>query len=471
MKSKFAAFILLFATVFVLASCLGSNDDYTYTDDTAISAFSVTTAKQRKYVKTSDGKRDSLVIDELTLSSYKFYIDQISGKIYNEDSLPCGVDASKLLCSATASSGAVLIKKPTSDSLDYFSSSDSIDFTSVRQLQVISNSGMALRKYDVEVRVHKEQADSFEWHASAQCEALKALAAVKAVAVGSKVLLLGTNGSNTLVFAHDGNSWSKCDVTLDGTTHALAAEAYKGVVSKGDSAYVSDGGNIICSADGSKWATMGTATGVTRLVAASRHRLFGYAADGRLMASADKGATWTVATIDDEQSLLPDGETAYTATAVDGYHNTDRVTLLGTRRSVADKNMTIWAKIDEWDKYSEDQAWAYYPVSKDNRYAAPSLTSLSAVAYDDAIYMLGTKSGDSEPSFYKSLDNGITWHVDTATVVLPTEFNQNTSGSTSFALAVDKDKSLWLVNAKNGMTWRGRINRLGWKKHQTAFEE
>ena len=81
MKSKFAAFTLLLATVFLMASCLDSDNDYTYTDDCAISSFSVTTAKQKTFVKTSDGLRDSLVVKELSLSNYKFYIDQINGKV------------------------------------------------------------------------------------------------------------------------------------------------------------------------------------------------------------------------------------------------------------------------------------------------------------------------------------------------------------------------------------------------------
>ena len=88
--------------------------------------------------------------------------------------------------------------------------------------------------------------------------------------------------------------------------------------------------------------------------------------------------------------------------------------------------------------------------------------------------MMGQAEGKA-PKFYKSLDNGITWREDTATVVLPTDFNENVAGvittKGTYALTVDKNKSLWLVNARNGMTWRGRINRLGWAKEQTSFEE
>ncbi|WP_337480240.1 DUF6242 domain-containing protein [Prevotella sp.] len=475
MKSKFAAFTLLLATVFLMASCLESDNDYTYTDDCAISSFSVTTAKQNTFVKTSDGLRDSLVVKELTLSNYKFYIDQINGKIYNPDSLPCGVDAKKLLCSVSNSSaGLVVIKKEKSDSLDYFSSTDSLDFSVDREVQVVSNSGLSVKKYTVHVNVHKEQADSFAWHATPICAELKTMQAIKTAAVNGKLILLGTDGNNTLVYANNGTQWTKCETNLG---HNLAADAYKSLVTKDDYAYISDGGNIVRTNDGKTWNIMGEATDVTRLVAASRYSLYGYATDGRLMTSKDNGATWTVAEIDDELSLMPYGETTYASVEIEGYAKTDRVMLFGTRDAATypnDKYLTIWGKIDEAAENSENQPWAYYGVSADNNHAAPLLSGISAVAYDGGVYMMGQEDGKA-PKFYKSLDNGITWREDTATVMLPTNFNENATNAITakgtYALTVDKNKSLWLVNASNGMTWRGRINRLGWAKEQTAFEK
>ena len=475
MKSKFAAFTLLLATVFFIASCLESDNDYTYTDDCAISSFSVTTAKQNTFVKTSDGLRDSLVVKELTLSNYKFYIDQINGKIYNPDSLPCGVDAKKLLCSVSNSSaGLVVIKKEKSDSLDYFSSTDSLDFSVDREVQVVSNSGLSVKKYTVHVNVHKEQADSFAWHATPICAELKTMQAIKTAAVNGKLILLGTDDNTTIVYTNNGTQWTKCETNLG---HNLAADAYKSLVTKDDYVYISDGGNIVRTNDGKTWDIMGTATDVTRLVAASRYSLYGYATDGRLMTSKDNGATWAVAEIDDELSLMPYGETTYASVEIEGYAKTDRVMLFGTRDAATypnDKYLTIWGKIDEAAENSENQPWAYYGVSADNNHAAPLLSGISAVAYDGGVYMMGQEEGKA-PKFYKSLDNGITWREDTATVMLPTNFNENATNAITakgtYALTVDKNKSLWLVNASNGMTWRGRINRLGWAKEQTAFEK
>lgn len=475
MKSKFAAFTLLLATVFLMASCLDSDNDYTYTDDCAISSFSVTTAKQKTFVKTSDGLRDSLVVKELSLSNYKFYIDQINGKIYNPDSLPCGVDAKKLLCSVSNSSaGLVVIKKEKSDSLDYFSSTDSLDFSVDREVQVVSNSGLSVKKYTVHVNVHKEQADSFAWHATPICAELKTMQAIKTAAVNGKLILLGTDGNTTIVYTNNGTQWTKCETNLG---HNLAADAYKSLVTKDDYVYISDGGNIVRTNDGKTWDIMGTATDVTRLVAASRYSLYGYATDGRLMTSKDNGTTWAVAEIDDELSLMPYGETTYASVEIEGYAKTDRVMLFGTRDAATypnDKYLTIWGKIDEAAENSENQPWAYYGVSADNNHAAPLLSGISAVAYDGGVYMMGQEEGKA-PKFYKSLDNGITWREDTATVMLPTNFNENATNAITakgtYALTVDKNKSLWLVNASNGMTWRGRINRLGWAKEQTAFEK
>ena len=463
---------MLFLAVFVLASCLNNDDNYTYTDDSAITSFYISSGKQYLHVKSSTGG-DSVVTNDLTLSSYKFYIDQTNCTIYNPDSLPCGVDATKLLCSVSSyNSGTVVIKSMTSDTLMYVSTSDSIDFSSERELQVYSNSAKAVRKYKVQVNVHKEFPDSFAWHAVPECEALERLTAVKAVATADGTLLFGTDGAATRVFKGGTDGWTECTADFN---HSLAADAYKGVVVKDGRAYISNGGEILSTTDGSHWTPAASATGITRLVAASRFRIYGYSADGRLMESADNGQSWQTATIDDDATLLPTGETAYVAYPVTTNDNTDRVLLLGTRDNSlypSDDVLTIWGKIDEGANGSENQPWAYYDVAEENQHKAPLLSGISAVYYDGAVFMLGAKGGNA-PSFYKTRDNGITWNTDT-TLVLPDGFNDGVPADArraAYTLTVDKDNVLWLVNARNGKAWHGRINRLGWKKEQTDFTE
>lgn len=467
MKSKFAALFLLFATVFVLASCLSTDDNYTYTDDSAITSFSISSGKQYLHVKSSTGG-DSIVTKDITLSSYKFYIDQVKGEIYNPDSLPCGIDATKLLCSVSSSnSGVVVIKNIDSDTLKYITTTDSVDFSQQREIQVYSNSMTGIRKYKVTVNVHKEFADSFAWHAMPVCEALKSLKAVRAIAINGKMLLFGNDGTYTRLFVSEGNGWNESNTLFD-------ADTYRSVVEKEGVAYLCNGGNIMSSADGSSWTIEATTTSITRLVAASRFRIYGYATDGRLMASADNGKTWSVSTIDDELSLLPTDETAYVSIPVKTNSLTDRVLLIGSRdKSLYPSDTTphIWGKIDEGADNSNNQPWNYYTIAEENKHTAPLLNGISAIYYDSQLLIMGCKN-DEKPTSYKSLDNGITWKVDTTTLVLPDNFafgEVATGSAITYTVAADKKNVLWLVNAKNGMTWRGRINRLGWKDEQTSF--
>lgn len=472
MKSKFAAFALLFLTVFVLASCLSTDDNYTYTDDSAITSFSISSGKQYLHVKSSTGG-DSIVTKDLTLSSYKFYIDQLSGVIYNPDSLPCGIDAEKLLCSVSSfNSGTVVIKSLTSDTLSFVTTVDSLDFSKERELQVYSNSGLAVRKYKVKVNVHQEFPDSFAWHAKPECEALRSLTAVKTVATDGGLLLFGTNGTNTLIYRFSTAGWTQCTPNFN---HVLAADAYKGVVAKDGRAYMSDGGNILSTTNGNTWTETGTNTGITRLVAASRFRIYGYANNGRLMASADNGNTWTVATIDEDLALLPTEETAYVAYPLTTNKLVDRVLLFGTRNSTTypnDTNICVWGKIDEGAEGSENQPWTFYDVAEENKHKAPMLTTISALCYDGAVYVFGGKDS-ATPKMYKTRDNGITWNNDTV-LALPKDFDLGITvdkTNNAYSMTVDKDNVLWLVNANNGKTWNGRINRLGWKKEQTDITE
>ena len=473
MKHKFAAFAMLLAAVLTLGSCLKEDsNNYVYTDDSAITSFYVTSAKQYHYTKTKAG-RDSVYTTLSSYTSYHFCIDQATNTIYNPDSLPCGVDARRLVCSfAGLSSSGVYMKSLTSDSLTYITTSDSLDFSQPRELQVLSNSGQALRKYTVTVNIHKEQADSFAWHEMPATADLQNIIAAKAVATydgGSRLLLFATDGTATNVYTMTaGEAWRKATLNFN---HTLSADAYKGVVAKDGYAYIADGGNIMRTINGDTWSQTGTATGVARLVAASPLCLYGYGVDGQLLASSDNGATWTSSSLDSDASLLPSAETATACNALRTNADSYRVTLFGNS---ADGAMAVWGKIDEGGEYSESQPWAYYNVSEDNRHALPQLTGISAMAYDEQLYVLGTPAGHdaSDALLYCSQDGGITWNADSV-LGTPAHFAEALplSAASALTLTVDGDNFVWAVNAKSGRTWRGRINRLGWAKPQTDFSK
>ena len=71
----------------------------------------------------------------------------------------------------------------TSESLKYFYSTDSTDFSVPRDFNVYSNSGVAYRKYTVRVNVHKENAEDFVWKKMTTDNALAGLVGMRAVAL------------------------------------------------------------------------------------------------------------------------------------------------------------------------------------------------------------------------------------------------------------------------------------------------
>lgn len=164
MRQLKTLFILL-AGLSLMASCLsGSDNEVTLYGDAAITSFTLGTLNRYTATVTTEGK-DTVVKSTVTGSSYTFHIDQVNHRIYNTDSLPYGTDVSRVpVTLATYHNSIATIRSLESeDSLVYYSSSDSIDFTKPRQFLVWSSDGKGYSEYTVSVNVHQEQQDVFYW--------------------------------------------------------------------------------------------------------------------------------------------------------------------------------------------------------------------------------------------------------------------------------------------------------------------
>lgn len=471
MKSKTINIAVLLAALFSLVSCLDTNDgDYVYTDDSAVTAFSVTSAKKAVHVRASNGA-DSVYTTSVSLTAYKFVIDQQRCVIYNPDSLPYGVDPTKLLVSANSlNSGSLVLKSMTSDSLSYFSTTDSLDFSKPRELQVYSLSGAAVRKYEVRVNVHQEPADQFNWTKLPNPTAFTNATGVKSFVVTTasgttRRFLLASDGTTTTVYRADGDdAWTAATPNFN---HTLAAETYRSAAVKHDTLFVCDNGVVMATTDGNTWKQQTTAeAGVARIIAANPIRLYAYNSEGAMLSSDDSGKTWKAARMDESASLLPNGDIAYATLPLATNPNAFRTLLIGSVPAASTTAFSVWGKIDEGTAYSENQPWMFYDHNTLNRHELSLMQNFSAFTYDGKIMMVGNEDRVYLPNFYSSRDGGITWEADT---VITSPLGFFVTGP--YTVSVDKDNFIWFVNGKTGETWRGRINRLGWKKEQYEYYE
>lgn len=471
MKSKTINIAVLLAALFSLVSCLDTNDgDYVYTDDSAVTAFSVTSAKKAVHVRASNGA-DSVYYTTATLTAYKFVIDQQRCVIYNPDSLPYGVDPTKLLVSANSlNSGSLVLKSMTSDSLSYLSTTDSLDFSKPRELQVYSLSGAAVRKYEVRVNVHQEPADKFNWTKLPNPTAFTSATGVKSFVVTTasgttRRFLLASDGTTTTVYRADGDdAWTAATPDFN---HTLAAETYRSAAVKHDTLFVCDNGVVMATTDGNTWTQQTTAeAGVARIIAANPIRLYAYNNEGAMVSSDDSGKTWKAAGMDESASLLPNGDIAYATLPLATNPNAYRTLLIGSVPEASTTAFSIWGKIDEGNAYSENQPWMFYDHNSLNRHELSLMQNFSAFTYDGKIMMVGNDERVYLPAFYGSRDGGITWKADS---VITSPLGFFVTGP--YTVSVDKDNFIWFVSGKTGETWRGRINRLGWKKEQYEYYE
>lgn len=469
MKRKLLPFLMLFSALLTLTSCLSSEEDTTvYYDDTAITSFKLGTLNQ-KVVTTNSDQTTTTSKTTVDCSGYAFYINQATREIYNPDSLPYGVDASKVICTISSkNSGTVTIKSLTSDSLRYYSNADSIDFTQPRQFTVYSNSGNYSRTYTIRVNVHQQQGGIFGWDNLGTDETLAALADMKALATEDRLYVFGNLNGEARIYSRPltkAGTFARVSPNI-----ALPVDVSRNVIAMGNVLYTLRDGQLMRSSDAASWTAVGTVS-LQQLLGATDSRMYAYGTDGSLKTSTD-GTQWTDETLLDDRSMLPvtDLNLCYLPSKTNKY--TNQVILIGNRTVATDAAAMVWGTVEENAEGSEHQPWSHYIFTGDNQHQAPHLLNLKVIAYNGGLLAMGGagQGGSQEKAFtqfYRSIDRGITWHNDSL-YVLPAGF---ASSETSFALAVDRQQFIWIVAGGTGQLWRGRLTDLGWKKEDTVFTE
>lgn len=452
MKRKFFAFIALITATLSLSSCLSSDETTVeYTHDTAITAFSL--GSLDRYTKTKAGK-DTLLKANVTGSDYKFSIDQARRLIYNVDSLPCGVRNTAILATISSKNNSPILLmdiNKTDSVAAYYSSSDSINFSTPRLIRVYSSDYSAYAQYKVIVNVHKELPYEFKWHELAQNNSqLAAFFDLKAVACGDYIYVFGKTAEGTKVLKsaiNDGSAWSPIMMN-----ESLSSDAYQSAVALEGKLYISDGGKVYASADAETWTLVSGNADVKQLIGASSKYLYAYTAAG-ISVSKDQGVSWKAEKLDTDADSLPTQNVSMNVAGVLSAKNVENVMLMGTRdKALNDTVATTWLRTVDYDVNAEAGQWNYLEIENNKSGKMPWLDQVITCTADTGFVALG-----SNGKWYKSQDAGLTWKQDKM-VVLPAKFA--TEGR--FAFCRDKQHYYWII--RNGYVWRGRFNIDGWSK-------
>ena len=463
MRRFFPPLLLLMAAVTLLASCLNSdNEDVVYSDDVAITAFSIASAEMTVHTTSSKGEDSTYVTSNTSLSSYKFVIDQTKAEIYNVDSLPTNIDVKKILvnCSTKNNGIAVIrsIEKP--DSASYVSSSDTIDFSEPRTICVYSASGKYSRDYVVKVNVHKQDGDEMVWQKAATSNELAALSYIRGFQLGDALYVSGVKEDQTMVYttdANDGKQWRQ--------VATLSANASQNMVVHNACVYVLDGTDLKVSSDGINFDTVLASAPISRLVAQSSVALYGIGSDGKLMGSEDGGMTWKEEDVD-FGSLIPSRDINYCTVNYSSVSNSECVVITGNRdleAYPADSTGVVITKIVEKSSGSKDYSWSGVTYNSWDSDFLPRLENLTVFNYNNALYALGGAGiGGCKDSaldgLKKSSDYGFSWSAS-EDVILPCNLNSSKTAFTAFA---DVNGSLWIICGGTGDVWKGQLNKVGW---------
>lgn len=460
------------AVVCVFTSCLSSSDDTQYTDDVALTSFTLGTVKCYRHTTASNGS-DSIYSYSYSASNVSFRIDQVNRRVFNEDSLVAGSDVSRVLASIYAlNDGYVMIKNLTDDRFSYYSASDSIDFSKPRTIAIVSGDGAHRSEYTVEVNVHKEYADSFTWQKKAACPYALAYKKVKATMLDGTLFVLGMDDSNVcqLVKSSDAATWTECNkpvgVLPENTT----------VATVDNTLFLYDGTTLFSSTDGMAWSTVAMPASLASVVGGTKEEMYGIAGDGSLMVSKDMGVTWAQDAVEDKTyndntDKLPASDVSIVAMTTPTNKEIARMTIVANKKyeGVTDKYAyaVVWNKVVD---AADPQTWTFNSVTWNNHYnVLPRMENLSAAAYADGIIAIGgapiNNSAKAYTKIYYSPDYGTTWHEEKG-FRLPAGFAKTDAA----AIVADGKGFFYVVSAKTGEVWKGRQNKRTWTKVQKEYK-
>ena len=403
------------------------------------------------------------------LSQVKFTIDQLTGRIFNMDSMPFGTKVEKVVCKvktagAFAVTGIEVTPEAYKDSTYYMKGlTDSIDFSAPVKFVVHAYDGVTTKVYNAQINIHQVQPDTMLWKMyvnpmlgiSVKEQKVIARTYEKAERYFMYVKPAEANKPYALYHAPvaEPKNWKQVSLTGLPADSLLLSQ----LTAFNQKLFVpSLSGALYQSTDGLAWSKVENTPFVKSV-----------------LGSVAKGAKQTsvLATIVEKEGVLSfyamDGENEWIAGdpvsddfPVSGFGSIEYNAMFYHYLSVsAGRSFKGQVLGSTWSTMN-GLNWS---MMSDNTF--PKREGAIVFSYDEKMFLLGGVDGSDKAlkDIYQSIDYGVNWSLADSMLILPPDYAARGFSS----VQVDKENYVNIFGGKTNakandlnQLWRGRINRL-----------
>lgn len=475
MRIKFLSVIVSFLLVsFAMSSCLGDDDPIEYSPNALLQAFE---------------------LDKVLGVNYQFTINQLTGEIYNQDSLPVGSDTiiDRILIKTMTVAGFVTIRNSANTEDSIFNIADSVNLVGTMtvlpdgapgkpyKFKVWAPDMAHTREYSLSVRVHQQQPDSLNWGkgpiGTNYAPTIKGQQ--KSIIFDNKIFVYGPSSSYYTTLSN-GQLGTTGTWTLSAVS-GLPSTNITSIVNFNNALYATVAGNnrVYSSKNGIDWIEAPDfGENTVALIAPIGDILTGiktFDNENKFCTTTD-GKTW------DAEGVVPKN------------FPRNNISVTSFKNITGVPNIMIVGNIPEENKTENDTAtvaWGYMigqewvPLSTESSYACPLLIDPSILHYGGDLYIFGKDF----KTFYKS-EAGIVWKEVTNMFMFPIDQTVETKDEegnvikeehyygfrdeiSDYSMVVDENNFIWIMRSGDGApagladygeVWRGKLNRLGFAR-------
>lgn len=437
--------ITLLATIFILSSCLGSNDsnlDYNYSADAQITSLKLSSYEDSARV----------------LSNVEFSINQVSSAptIFNKDSLPYLFEVENVgLNISTNGASGLKFHLNNPDSSYIWNTTDSVSIKRLQRIEVYAQDGKTKKTYTFKITTHQQDPDTIFWQNIANNYISSPID--QATISNESSFFTYYKTSNTLQLStsniEDGETWE--NKSLSGLPQNIVLKSIQNNVDKENDTWLAldSDGKVYLSEDGIDWTTQTTDYPVKSIFG----MMPSFTKDSVLIVVKDDNKYKFAKTIDFSSihvlNEIPAGF------PVEGFtHTTVKDSLVYSAKylvATGGKNINNLVNKNVWLLQDVDNK-----ITSTSKFLKFSTTGSSLFNYNNKMYLLTSENGQNK--LYTSTNYGVFWEKASSKQSLPIEFTNRQNQSVS----IDSKNNIWIFGgASSNQTqlvevWKGRINRL-----------